>query len=385
MNSKNIKIFFENIFELNCSFEETTKADGDDLINVLIKNLNEWKNKRGYLDSTGSEVEITRSNVEDMFRIRIDETWEKNFLSLKNFGELKNENKQHEVEIILLTDVRIFFDPSLTMLSGKNNASDYIYFGNGTAVHWYAVIKWNGDPPKPAQVNLNSETKFINVEVITLTASSYSSLAIEQLNKLIFENKQYVYPSKCSTELNPSQITVQTKTNKTTVRTCAFSECFPASSFDPKNPLHLLTMTKKDCVFTNPIDVMHEQLEKANKNLVEIKRKLQLCQEYLDKQSTHSENQLIFELDLAASMVEMDNCLESCIKAEQSKLKKREYTEFNRIRAYSKADKEQLYLAKLQCFQVPKPTFESKKGGYVKISATTLTSLGYFEFDKDIN
>ena len=83
MNSKNIKISFDK-FQVFCNYDETIKSDGDKLIDDLIGMLNSHIKEMGYLNTAGETVLISRSNVEQMFKIRIDDTWEKNFLSLKN-------------------------------------------------------------------------------------------------------------------------------------------------------------------------------------------------------------------------------------------------------------------------------------------------------------
>ena len=379
MDSKNITISFYNFLRYQCKYEETIKADGDILIDSILIDLNGWIKSKGYLTAAEKQVTITRENVEEMFKIRIDDLWERNLLSLKNSDCLKDDDKMHQVEIVILTDCRVFIDPSSTMISGINMSKDFCYLNK--APEFNVILRWNGEQGKSTKANPNSETKYINAEVISLP-SEFSSLSIEQINRIYFENKKYVYPSMCSTELTPNQITVQTKGSKARVYSCAFPECFPESAFDIKNPLHLLPTCRKDCIFSNTIDTLPLQLDKARANLDLISKKLKICADHLNRQCNQSESELIQYLDLDLSIA---NDLDELVRVEQEKLRKKEFTEKKRIKAYENTNKDQLYLAKLQYFQVPKAEYVSNKGNYLKPRAIEVHQLGYFTKHNDIS
>ena len=376
MNSKNIKISFDK-FQVFCNYDETIKSDGDKLIDDLIGMLNSHIKEMGYLNTAGETVLISRSNVEQMFKIRIDDTWEKNFLSLKNCGILKNEANQHEVDICLLTDNRVFFEPTTTLTAGKKNATDYCYLNNSPMVQM--VVKWNGEMPQTTATNLMSETKFININPVT-SYDEMSSLAIDQINKLVFENKKYTYPATCSHDITPNQVTCATSTFKTSVKMCSLNDnqFFSATVFNPQNPLHLLPPCSPDFILTNRIDDIHGQSDKAVENMAQIRRRLKVCDDYLKKQCTMSDREIIEYLDLTVSMSQNKNCLDKCIEIETEKLTNRGLIENLKYKTYSKLDADQYYLAKMQFFQVPKPDFNSKKGGYLKLKLKEIEQLGLF-------
>ena len=384
MSSKNINIRFDD-FSIECNYEDTIRSDGDALIDTLLRKLNEWTNSQGFLSCSNKVVLITRQNVESMFRIRIDNLYENDFLSLKNSVHLKNESIPHQVEIYILTDGKIFFNQNSKMVAGTNRAAQYRYISN--AQPCYAVGKWNGDPPQTFKENPSSPNKTIKFEPIAFLDTT-ASLAVEQINSLKIDDVPYVYPSNADQYLNLNQLTVLLGNPKlTTFETNVYTrkldddEFLLIDNFDPKNPLHLLSAFKKDSVFTCPIDQYRFQYEIAMNNLAIIRRKLKICADYLNDTFSQDDSVLIDELDLSLAMMKSDNDLRACVHDVQALLKKREYIEDSKSKSYSKADKSQLYLIKYVIYQAP----SGNNQGRLKAQIQEMRSMGFFQFSADFN
>jgi hypothetical protein len=309
---------------------------------------------------------------------------------LKSSNLLKN-NQSHEVEIVKLTDSKIFIGHNCLFQKGDKNFSNYGYLIDSN--EFYVVAKWDGTPPKTSAMcskdNKNT-TKFIMVDIIEelLNREFYNNQLIKQLNKVKDkEGNQYTYPEMAErNNLYPNILTVECGSSfRTTVNLVLYEKYKSAHEFDIENIGFL--KKNKDLIFSYQIDKLFSidcDSKSIDENISALKDARKLCIEYLEKKNSN-EIDLIEKLDLLSESIRT-NDIQICVTKKLEQINLKLGIELNRKKILKKFfNINQLYLCKIQNFQVPGLNFTGNRGNYIKPRIIEMMPLGFLSFSNDMN
>lgn len=389
---KNIFIFFENVFQKKCCYSMLEHSNGDDLIDEIIEAIQNWVRENDFKDVYDKDFQITRFNINDMIKIRIDGKYEMSLFKLKSNEYLKT-NLPHEVEIVKLTDAKIFIGHNCHFQKGEKSFSSYNYLIDSAEFH--IIARWDGTPPKSSAISSKEKntTKFIMVDVLEdlLNKEFYNSQLIQQLNKIRDKDGNiYTYPELAErNNLFPSILTVECGSSfRTTINLVLYDKYKSAHEFCSDN-IGFLKKAKKDNIYAYQIDKLFSkdcEIKTIEENIICLKETRQLCLNYLEqKVLKDSENSLIEKLDILSDII-ITNDIRQSVANKLDQINQKLTMELKRKKLFEKFfNINQLYLCKVQNFQIPCSNFSGNRGNYIKPRALEMMPLGFLSFNNDMD
>ena len=378
--SENISIYFENEFFKKCSFTDVDMKNGDELIDEIIKAINKWISQNNYNDIYDQAYQVNRFNVNDMIKIRIDNKYES---SLFSFHFLKSDDP-HEVEIVKITDSKIFIGQSCSFQRGEKTSSSFNFLID--SIEFHIVACWDGTLPKASASNKSKNTTFIVVDVFEelLNKEFYNNQILKELENIKSKDGiPYKYPVSAErSNLYPSILTVECGASfKSTVNFVNYEKYKSIHDFDSNNIGFL--KKNKDNLYSYPIDRLFSEfnLESIDRKINELKELKKKCSDHMDKKEIDQEFKN--SLELFSEIPQFDD-LNSYLTKNIDIISQKINMEMKRKKILSKFfNVKQLYLFKVQNFQVPATSVD--KGNYVKPRVIEMMPLGFMAFLNDIN